>query len=235
MLYRFSRLSVTLSTLSTIGIGMRADADSMVSDANTRRHRCRKEKEMTHAQRTFLIIASGVAATILVGACLAGCKSQGVPLEVVAKLDLNKYLGTWYEIARYPNRFERDCVGVTATYSLREDGKIRVLNAARLRTLDGPVKTAEGRAWMPDAQTPAKLRVSFFGPFAADYWVIALGEQYEYAIISEPSRRYLWILCRTPQMADDRYHELLQWLTGQGFDHTKLERTLQPSAMPPAP
>ncbi len=166
----------------------------------------------------------------LVFAWCGGCRSRRTPLAVVPKVELAKYLGTWYEIARYPNRFERDCVGVTATYTLRADGNIRVENAARLRTLDGKKKTAVGRAWVPDPDIPAKLRVSFFGPFAADYWIIALGEQYEYAVVSEPSRRYLWILSRTPQLEAARYQALLAQLSTQEFDVAKLVKTPQPPA-----
>jgi apolipoprotein D and lipocalin family protein len=183
----------------------------------------------TRNVRLISSVAIGVATAMLVGVCLTGCKSHGAPLAVVPEVELSRYLGTWYEIARYPNRFEKNCVAVTATYSLRDDGRIRVVNAARLHTLDGKSTSVVGRAWVPDPQTPAKLRVSFFGPFAADYWIIGLGEQYDYAVVSEPSRAYLWILSRTPHLEDGRYQAIVQELSAQGFDLTKLEKTLQPS------
>jgi len=157
----------------------------------------------------------------------SGCKAHREPLPVVASVDLQRYAGRWYEIARYPNCFERNCVGVTANYILRDDGKIRVENRAHVGSLDGKMKTAIGRAWVAPGGENAKLHVSFFAPFQADYWIIALGEQYDYAVVSEPSRHYLWILCRTPKMDEVRYQQLLTFLTTRGFDTTKLVVTPQ--------
>jgi len=154
-------------------------------------------------------------------------KKAGSPLATVTSLDIERYLGVWYEIARYPNSFEKHCVGVTATYSVRNDGMISVYNHAYLHTLDGREQSITGKAKIADMSTKAKLRVSFFGPFYADYWIIALGEQYEYAVVSEPSRRYLWILSRTPQMEPARYAQILTFLEGQGFDTGRLAMTLQ--------
>ncbi len=160
---------------------------------------------------------------------LFGCRAKaGAPLATVPKVELTKYLGTWYEIARYPNRFERNCVGVTATYTLQPNGRLRVDNRARLHTLDGKPTQAIGTAYVADPASGAKLKVSFFGPFYADYWIIALGADYDYAVVSEPSRAYLWILSRTPTLPDARYAEIVAALRTQGFDTEKLVRTPQP-------
>ncbi len=133
------------------------------------------------------------------------------PLQSVPKVDLNRYTGRWYEIAKYPNRFERKCDrNVTATYTLRSDGKIGVANACTTR--EGKLTQAEGWAKVVDQKTCSKLKVTFFWPFFGDYWIIDLSPNYEYAVIGEPSRKYLWILSRTAKMDDKLYTE-----SGQGL------------------
>ncbi|HPM76493.1 MAG TPA: lipocalin family protein [bacterium] len=149
------------------------------------------------------------------------------PPQVVKQVDLQRYLGVWYEIARYPNRFERDCVAATAAYSLRDDGKIDVLNQCRRKTLDGKPKAAKGKAWIVDPVTNAKLKVSFFWPFSGDYWIIDLDEEYRYAVVGHPERKYLWILSRTPQMDEETYANILERLRAQGYDPAKLIRVPQ--------
>jgi apolipoprotein D and lipocalin family protein len=144
-------------------------------------------------------------------------------------VDLNRYLGRWYEIARYPAWFEKDCMGATAEYSRNPDGTVKVVNSARLRTLDGPVKTAVGRARAVDAATPAKLKVAFFLFFEGDYWILELGENYDYALVGEPSRKYLWILSRTPQMDEAFYQQILSRLPAKDYDPARLIRTPQPA------
>jgi apolipoprotein D and lipocalin family protein len=159
---------------------------------------------------------------------LTGCKTESNnPLKTVSHVDLNKYLGKWYEISKYPNKFEKDMVGITAEYSLRKDGSIKVLNQGYLYTLDGKEKSATGKAYVADKNSGSKLRVSFFGPFFADYWVIALGDEYEYAVVSEPSRKYLWVLSRSAQMNDEKYNKIVTFLSENGFDTTKLVLTPQ--------
>ncbi|MGB1004861.1 MAG: lipocalin family protein, partial [Salibacteraceae bacterium] len=124
------------------------------------------------------------------------CQSQTTMIDktVVKELVLEKYLGTWYEIARYDHSFERNLVGVTATYSMRDDGKIKVLNAGYKNTLDGKLSEAEGKAKIPNANEPAKLKVSFFWIFYGDYFVLELDENYQWAVIGSSSDKYLWIL-----------------------------------------
>ena len=137
---------------------------------------------------------------------------------MVEKVDLDRYAGRWYEIARYPNSFERDCVGATADYTPRDDGRIEVVNTCFESTLDGPERVVEGSARVADPTTNAKLRVTFFWPFEGDYWIIDLDEDYEYAVVGEPSRSFLWILSRTPQMEEDTYADIIESLPAIGYD-----------------
>ena len=150
------------------------------------------------------------------------------PLEAVPHVELDRYLGTWYEIATIPQRFQKGCVGVTAEYSLRPDGDVQVINTCREGTLDGNVKRVVGKAWVVDKKTGAKLKVRFFWPFSGDYWIIALDPEYQYAVVGHPGRNYLWILCRRPQMDESLYTGLLEKITAQGYDASRIVKTLQP-------
>jgi apolipoprotein D and lipocalin family protein len=148
------------------------------------------------------------------------------PLRTVDSVDLSRYSGTWYEIARYPNRFQRDCQSdTTADYRLRKDGKVQVVNSCRQK--DGKTKTARGTAKVADKTTNAKLRVTFFWPFYGDYWVIGLSPDYRYAIVGEPKRKYLWILSRTPEMDGRTYQEIVEQVRAAGYDPEKLIKTRQ--------
>ncbi len=110
----------------------------------------------------------------------------------MSSVDLSRYVGRWYEIAGLPNRFEKKCAdSVTATYALRSDGKIEAVN--RCRKSSGEYTTAKGKAKVVDKQTNAKLKVTFFWPFYGDYGILDLGPNYEYAVVGDPSRDYLWI------------------------------------------
>ena len=142
--------------------------------------------------------------------------SQKVP-TVVSTVDLNRYKGTWYEIARLPNSFERKLKCITATYSLRDDGKIQVLNGGHY--ISDPVKTTniKGVAWIPDKNSPAKLKVRFFWPFSGNYWIMYLDTNYKYALIGDPSIKYLWILCRENKMDETTYNMLLQKAVDNGY------------------
>jgi apolipoprotein D and lipocalin family protein len=173
------------------------------------------------------VITAVLAAVLPFAMWVVACGGEKTPsLQVVSSVDLGRYMGTWYEIARYPNRFQRDCAGdVMATYELREDGKVRVVNACR--EADGEAKTSEGTARVVDPKTNARLKVTFFWPFSGDYWIINLGPNYEYAVVGEPSREYLWILSRTPRMDDATYGVLLERIAKQGYDTSKLVRTPQ--------
>ena len=154
--------------------------------------------------------------------------SQMLDKTTVKELDLNRYLGTWYEIARFPHSFEKNMVGVTATYSLREDGKIKVLNQGYKNTLDGELSVAEGKTKIPNKAEPGKLKVSFFWIFYGDYNVLELDENYQYVMIGSSTDKYFWILNRTPQMSPETYEMLLEKARKRGYKLDKLVKVLQP-------
>ncbi len=150
------------------------------------------------------------------------------PVEAVKYVDLSRYVGTWYEIARFPFTQQNGCHNTTATYSLNDDETIKVTNRCRKGGFDGPESVAVAKAKVVDPISQAKLKVKFFilAPWA-DYWVIRLGNEYEYAVVSQPSRKYLWILSRTPTMDTHSYDEIVKSLREDGFDTTRLEETPQ--------
>ncbi len=165
---------------------------------------------------------------------LTGCglpPDLGLPaLDVVEDVEIERYMGRWYEIARYPNSFEQDCVGVTADYTLLSDGRVEVLNTCR--DADGnTVSTIEGFAEVADPETRAKLTVYFFFPFGAPYWILELGDDYEYAVVGDPSRTFLWILSRTPTLDPALYDEITQRLPDKGYDPGRLELVPQNAAV----
>lgn len=168
-----------------------------------------------------------VAITLVVlSASLTGCgfAPDGIfaPLATVEKVDVAKYMGKWYEIAKYPVVFETGCYGVTAEYSLNDDGTVRVFNTCR--NANGEIaNTIEGSAAVADSATNAKLMVYFFGPFGAPYWILELGENYQYAVVGDPTRSTLWILSRAPTLDDATYQGILARLPDKGYDPARLE------------
>jgi apolipoprotein D and lipocalin family protein len=146
-------------------------------------------------------------------------------LQVVSYVDVNRYTGTWYEIARYPHTFQKGCIGSRATYALRDDGKLSVVNECYEESDKSKLRSAKGRAWIVDKDTNAKLKVSFFWPFSGHYWIIDLGKEYEYAVIGHPDRKYLWILSRTEVMDEQVYEGILNRLKEQHYDVSRLIRT----------
>ncbi|MNQ57732.1 Outer membrane lipoprotein Blc precursor [compost metagenome] len=141
-------------------------------------------------------------------------------------VDLSRYAGLWYEIGRYENGFERGCEAVTAEYALRDDGLIGVLNTCRQGGVDGPVKTAEGRAKVVDDSGDAKLKVSFFGPFfVGDYWVLDHAGDYSWSIVGEPSGRYLWLLSRTANPSEAVRATIMNRTGALGYDLALVRET----------
>ena len=170
---------------------------------------------------TAVIFGSALLVTIASG-------DRRKELEVVPSVDLSRYAGRWYEIARLPNRFQKKCAdSVTADYALRADGKIQVVN--RCRKTSGEFTSAKGKAKIVDKKTNAKLKVTFFWPFSGDYWILDLGTNYEYAVVGDPSRKYLWILSRTPRIDDTLYQQLLAKMEARGFPTDRMIRTVQVS------
>jgi lipocalin len=156
---------------------------------------------------------------------LIGCGNQSEKAKMINKttvkqLDLQRYLGTWYEIARYDHRFERGLVGVTANYSIKDDGNIKVVNQGYKTTLSGRLSIAEGKAKLTN--NPGSLKVSFFWIFYADYHILEIGDNYEWALIGSKADDYLWILSRTPQMEDNVKHLILKKAEARGYDTSKL-------------
>ena len=171
----------------------------------------------------------GVILVVLLAS--SGTANAGEPeLTAVESVELDRYLGVWYEISSYPNWFQRGCTAVTADYSLRDDGLIKVVNSCRKGSLDGKLKQANGRAKVVDTTTNAKLKVSFFGPFWGDYWIIDLDPDYQWVVVGEPKRKYLWILSRTRSMDDDIFGQILSRLPDKGYDPGGLRRTVQPDS-----
>lgn len=154
-----------------------------------------------------------------------------VPLHTVDYVDIQRYLGKWYEIARFDQKFQKGCTATSATYTLRKDGDIAVKNECRLNNPNGKQKVSYGRAWVVDTDSNAKLKVQFFLkrfkiPFlAGNYWILELGDNYEYAIIGDPSREYLWFLSRTKTISERLYSHLINRAQDMNFDTTKLIRT----------
>ncbi|MGD0582248.1 MAG: lipocalin family protein [Bacteroidales bacterium] len=155
---------------------------------------------------------------IMVASMLFATASSQTGVKVVSSVDLKRYAGIWYEIARLPNSFEKSLQCVTATYSLRDDGKITVLNKGHKISDQAKESSAKGVAWVPDPKVPAKLKVQFFWPFSGNYWIIDLEKDYKYALVGDPSFKYLWILCREKVMDDKTYNNLLEIAVKNGFD-----------------
>ena len=154
--------------------------------------------------------------------CICTAAICQVNNSTITSFDLDRYLGKWYEIARYDHTFERDLVGTTAEYSLRDDGKIKVLNSGHLKTLDGPYKESVGKAKPNKNGKPGQLRVSFFGPFYGDYNILELAPDYSYSVVGSSSPKYLWILSRTPQLAPEVLNKIVKNLQQRGYDTDKL-------------
>ncbi|STR45274.1 lipocalin family protein [Iodobacter fluviatilis] len=144
----------------------------------------------------------------------------------IASLDLDRYLGRWYEIASFPMYFQRMCVAdTTAEYTKQGDDKIGVLN--RCRKQDGSFAEAGGHASVVPNSGNAKLKVSFFWPFSADYWVFGLGDDYQWALVGNPNHKYLWLLSRSQTISRQDLNAALDIAKEQGFDISQLNYTLQ--------
>ncbi|TFG63337.1 MAG: lipocalin [Spirochaetales bacterium] len=172
------------------------------------------------------------AAIIAVSFLSAGCAStlpEGTgPVKLVESLNAERYLGRWYEIARFQSGFEKNIFGATAEYSLRNDGKIQVVNSGFKNSLDGQYTEVKAVAWVPDPRVPAALKVRFFGLFAADYLVIGLDqEHYGWAVVGNNSRNFLWFLARTHVIDDSLYAAMEDIARDQGFSVDSLYRVPQ--------
>ena len=174
----------------------------------------------------FFTYLAGIGAAVL----LAACTSTPAPLATVPAVDLDRYYGTWYEIARLPNRFQAMCIADTqATY--RPDGNtVKVVN--QCRTASGKVEQADGIAKVVPGSQGARLRVSFFRPFYGDYWILDLDPDYRWVLVGEPGRHYAWILAREPRLDAATLEALLTRAAVLGFDRQAFIMTPQTSAAP---
>lgn len=164
---------------------------------------------------------SAAAAVSLLCGCTCST-TAGIP--AVEYFDLASYAGSWYEIARMPNWFERGMSNVTACYSLNADGTVKVLNSG-LR--NGKVKSITGKAWFTVRPDVGMLRVQFFFPFSGIYKIIYLDEKYSVAVVTGGDFSSLWILSRTPRISEKKLIRLLQWISALGYDTSKLIFTEQ--------
>lgn len=181
----------------------------------------------------LLLAGCAVGAVVTSTASPVAMASETAPLQSIGNLDVPRYMGTWFEIAKYPNSFQKKCIGNTrADYSLQTDGKVTVLN--RCAQDNGQTSEALGEARQIGNSSSPKLEVRFapawlsFLPFVwGNYWVIDLDADYQLAAVSEPKREYLWVLSRTPEVNPKAYEALLARLEKKGFDLKKLEKTPQ--------
>ena len=177
--------------------------------------------------KTRFTLLTTFAAVLGIIGCAGAPKGLG-PLRLVETVDLQRYLGRWYEIARFQHTFEKSIVGAAAEYSLRDDGRIRVINSGFRNSLDGPYTEVKGVAWVPDPRRPAMLKVQFFWPFAGDYFIFGLDEAgYSWALVGDDSRSYLWFLARTPEISDELYQEMQKAARDQGYDLSGLYKVPQ--------
>ena len=148
-------------------------------------------------------------------------------LETVPFVDINKYSGKWYEIASYPQRFQKGCHCTTAEYTLSDKGYVIVENRCNKDSISGEEGYIKGKAFITKNSGNAKLKVQFFWPFKGKYWIIDLADDYSYAVVSHPNRKYLWILSRTVKIEEYVYLGILGRLEEKGFDLDKLKTTIQ--------
>lgn len=149
------------------------------------------------------------------------------PLQAVPNVDLKKYAGKWFEIASFPQRFQKGCHCTTATYTFSEKGFVIVENRCNKGSVSGAESYIKGKAFVDAGTNNAKLKVQFFWPFRGKYWIIDLADDYSYAVVSHPNRKYLWILSRTSKMYDAIYQQIISRLVEKGLDVNKLQITEQ--------
>lgn len=158
------------------------------------------------------------AGLVLISFLLISCNKNYLPLKTVENVDIKKYSGLWYEIARLPNKFQKNCYGTTAEYEVIDETTIKVINSCFEDSLNGELDQATGKAFIEDLNQKAKLEVQFFWPFRGDYWIIALDQDnYNYAMVGEPSRKYLWILGRAKNFPKNTLDSLVAYAKLNGF------------------
>lgn len=157
---------------------------------------------------------------------MLGCKNYE-NLETVASVDLQKYSGIWYEIASYPTVFQKGCTNTSAEYQLTDKNYVKVINRCNNDSINGIAKSIEGKAFIVKNTNNTKLKVQFFWPFKGDYWIIGLADDYSWAVVSHPNRKYLWILSRNKTIDDETYKKIIQLIVIKGLNPEKLRKTIQ--------
>ncbi len=172
-------------------------------------------------RKALLSLGGLLAMFVMLASCATSSKYP--PLDTVGSLDLDRYLGSWYEIARYQHRFEKNLVGAKADYSLRDDGRIQVVNSGIKGDLEGKLSSVKALAWRPDDEVPGRLKVRFFGLFTSDYLVFGLDEEeYQWALVGSDDRDFLWFLSRTPEVSDATLDIMKAIAVEQGYDMEQL-------------
>jgi apolipoprotein D and lipocalin family protein len=173
-----------------------------------------------------LSMGAGWIALVVAG-CAPPPSPNVPPLQTVPFVDIERYVGKWYEIASYPTIFNADCTATTAEYAIRDDGTVQVINECRLGDPSGPLDRIEGTARVVNEATNAELKVSFFLFAEGDYWIIELDEDYQWAVVGDPARQTLFILSRTPTLDHAVYQQLLDLIRADCYDPDLLELTVQ--------
>lgn len=172
-----------------------------------------------------------VGISLLLGACAtiprAGPVGNSTVPQPAKRVDVNRYMGKWYEQFRYEASFQKDMDAVSADYSLNADGTVRIANRGRKGSAQGEWKESVGKAKVVDPATNAKLKVSFFGPFYGDYWVLDHGDNYDWSIVGEPSGRYLWVLTREARPSAELLQTLQDRVISLGYDWSLIRVTQQ--------
>lgn len=163
---------------------------------------------------------------LLITIIMFGCQNYQ-KMETVASVDLKKYAGKWYEIASYPNVFQKGCTNTSAEYIITDKNYVKVINRCNKDSVNGIAKSIEGKAFVVKNTNNSKLKVQFFWPFKGKYWIIGLADDYSWAVVSHPNRKYLWILSRTKVMDENTYKKIIQLIIEKGLNPDKLKKTLQ--------
>jgi apolipoprotein D and lipocalin family protein len=154
------------------------------------------------------------------------CSTKNSSLKTVPSVDLSRYSGKWYEIASFPQSFQKGCHNTSAVYTLSPKGYVIVENRCNKGSINGKESYIKGKAFVVENSNNAKLKVQFFWPFKGDYWIVDLAEDYSYAAVGSPDKNYLWILARSNSMESMTYGNILNRLTNLGFDVTRLSKTV---------
>ncbi|MBK9643406.1 MAG: lipocalin family protein [Saprospiraceae bacterium] len=173
----------------------------------------------------WIIVPLGIISLLGSFSFIKNSKNPDQSLQTVPRVDLQKYAGKWYEIASFPQSFQKGCYCTTAEYTLHEKGYVIVENRCNKGSVDGKQSYIRGKAFVEKGSGNAKLKVQFFWPFKGKYWIIDLADDYSYAVVSNPNRKYLWILSRTPTIGVTLYGQILERLELKGFDISKLQKT----------